>query len=146
RNITRSYDDTGRITQVKDFATNTTTTYTYDVGGNRKTETIVAPNFAGILGTIRNIAYNYDGAGRMLSWSDAATGKNLTYQFDAAGNQARVFGSDGVDHHYSFDLNDRVTQIVQGASTLLAAYSYDAVGRRINYNDGKNTATYTYDA
>ncbi len=40
--------------------------------------------------------------------------RTLSYAYDAVGNQIHVSGSDGVDHRYSFDANNRVTQVLQG--------------------------------
>src|SRR6185369_7188250 len=68
KNVVRSYDDAGRLTEVHDVATGTTTTYTYDAAGRRKTEIIVGRNFAGSLVTQRSISYGYDGDGRLSSW------------------------------------------------------------------------------
>src|SRR5262249_54661809 len=147
KNISRSYDDNGRLKSVTDHTMLVSTTYTYDVAGNRMHETVTAPTFFFPFPfPARNVTYSYDGLGRMSSWSDSVTGKNLSYAYDAVGNQVRVNGSDGVDHHYSFDANNRVTQILQGASTLVAAYTYDAAGNRKTFNDGSATASYTYDA
>src|SRR5262249_21983436 len=38
KNVTRTYDDGGRMTSVQDFATGVSTTYTYDLTGKRFTE------------------------------------------------------------------------------------------------------------
>ena len=146
KNIARSFDAARRLVSVIDSATNVRTTYTYDAGGNRKHETVRAPDFSGTVGVARNVTYTYDGAGQMSSWSDATTGKSLSYTYDAAGNLGRVTGSDGVDHRYTYDAADRLTSITQGASTVLEAYTYDAAGNRRTFSNGTTTVTYTYDA
>jgi YD repeat-containing protein len=146
KNIVRTYDDAGRVLVVDDVTTGTTTTYTYDLAGRRKTEVIMGRDFSNALVTLRSLSYTYDGASNMIGWADAVTGKSLSYEYDAAGNQVRVWGSDSTDHHYAYDANDRLVQLTQGAATLLAAYGYDAVGRRITYGDGTNTSTFTYDS
>ena len=46
-----------RLVSVTDSATKCQTTYTYDVAGNRKHETVRAPDFAGTVGTARNMTY-----------------------------------------------------------------------------------------
>lgn len=145
KNIDRTYDSAGRLKSVTDTATGVSTNYTYDVGGNRRHETVRAPDFAGTTGTARNITYGYDGAGQMTSWADSVTGKTLGYTYDGAGNLTRVNGSDSTDHRYSYDAADRLTLVTQAGTTTLASYTYDAAGNRATFNNGSTTFTYTYD-
>jgi len=73
-NVTRSYDDGGRLTSVQDWLTNTTT-FSYDANSNLSTET--PPSSAGIIDT-----FTFDAADRLMSISDVKGG--TTTLFSAA--------------------------------------------------------------
>lgn len=95
------------------------TQYGYDI--NHNVDTIDRP---GPLGTITN---TFDAAGRVISTTD---GKNQTA-------------------HYTYDDNDRITQIRHGATCVPATcvtYAYDANGNLIRRVDAAGTTTYDYDA
>src|SRR5205085_4529711 len=81
KSITRSYDAAGHLTGITDNTTHVSTSYGYDVAGNRTRETVTSPDFDATGGfgtttaTARNVTYTYNGAGCMTSWNDATTGK-----------------------------------------------------------------------
>jgi len=154
KDIRRTYDEAGRLTQAKDHSTDVvtsgvTTDATYDVAGRRAHEKLTAHplDTAGqvvALASVRDVTYGYDATGRMTSWSDSVTGKNLAYQYDAAGNQRFVTGT-GTNHEYRYDANDRITEIRVGGA-LQQEYTYDDAGNRRTHAIGGVTTTYTYDA
>lgn len=95
------------------------TTYTYDAAGNPATVTPPAP-----LGAT---TYTYDAAGRVATAKD---GKNQTAT-------------------YTYDNNDRITQIRYAATCVAAscvAYTYDNAGNLTTRVDAAGTTTYTWDA
>lgn len=96
-----------------------TTSYAYDAQGNPITITRPAP-----LGTIAN---TFDAAGRVLTVKD---GKNQVLT-------------------YTYDKNDRIKQVRQGATCVAATcvtYTYDANGNLTQRVDASGTSTYAYDA
>jgi RHS repeat-associated protein len=95
------------------------TTYTYDSAGNPATITRPAP--------LGSIAYTYDAAGRITTAKD---GKNQTAT-------------------YTYDNNDRLTQIRYATTCLTATcvtYTYDKAGNLTTRVDAAGTTTYTWDA
>ena len=78
----------------------------------------------------------YDALGRAVSSS--ASGRTLSYQYDAAGNRTRITwpdsGANALYVTYVYDVLNRVTQIQENGATsgagLLATYAYDSLGRR----------------
>lgn len=94
------------------------TTYTYDTTGNVATVTPPAP--------LGPTTYTYDPAGRVATAKD---GKNQTAT-------------------YTYDNNDRVTQIRYAATCVPAtcvAYTYDNAGNLTTRVDAAGTTTYTWD-
>lgn len=95
------------------------TTYTYDAAGNPATITPPAP--------LGPTTYTYDAAGRIATAKD---GKNQTAT-------------------YTYDNNDRVTQIRYAATCVTATcvtYTYDKAGNLTTRVDAGGTTTYTWDA
>jgi len=151
KNIWRSYDALNRLVSVQDVGIGVTTTYAYDLAGNRVRETTT-----GVVNSTdgsthnRDITYSYDLDGRMTRWSDSVTGMHLNYQWDADGNQKRVYTDAGyanpVDHWYTYDSANRLISETNGpAGSIINAYSYDAFGNRASWNNGSYTTTYQYD-
>lgn len=151
KNIWRSYDALGRLVSVQDIGTGVTTTYEYDLAGNRIHEVI-----SGVVNSTdgsthnRDIVYSYDEDGRMTRWADSVTGMHLNYQWDADGNQKRVYTDAGysspVDHWYNYDGANRIiSESVGPSGALINAYSYDSFGNRASWNNGSNTISYQYD-
>ena len=101
KNIEKQYYDNGRLKLVKDHATGVSTLYTYNVAGERMSETIETPDNA----HNRTVTYQYDALGQMIRWADAVTGMHLNYQWDKAGNQEKVSTDPGYDPQFqNFDL------------------------------------------
>ena len=166
KDIQRTYNAAGQVTAIDDLATGVSTTYTYDLDGHVLNEDVTTPGSV----ANRNVTYQYDALGQMTRWSDAVTGDNLNSQFDAEGNLAREYTDSGydplgqntsgnanfryVDHVYSYDADRRVTQEVQRTTdasgnvsdSILNAYTYDAAGNRLTWNNAGVIVTYRYDA
>ena len=102
---------------------------TFDVVGNRESHTDRAGT-ATAYGTV-NAANEYPTIG----------GTAVTY--DAAGNLA----VDQAGRQYSYDELNRLKQVKNASNTVLANYTYDALGRRITFNDpvAGVTTRYYYD-
>ncbi|MDQ6720366.1 MAG: DUF6531 domain-containing protein, partial [Candidatus Dormibacteraeota bacterium] len=66
QNVTRGYDDAGRLTSVQDWLSNTTT-FGYDVNSNLTTETL--PAASGVVDT-----FSFDAADRLVGISDVKGG------------------------------------------------------------------------
>ncbi|WP_164991882.1 DUF6531 domain-containing protein [Streptomyces sp. N1] len=114
-----TYDETGRLKSECASATkaetcpagSSTTSYTYDKVGNRKTRTDAK-------GTT---TYNYDAADQLTT---SVLGSTRTdYGYDADGNQTKA-GT----RAYAYDANDKLTSMTAGGKTW--GFTYDADGNR----------------
>ena len=105
-----------------------------------------------------------------MRFADSATGINQNTWYDAVGNQVRVFTDAGwdpdsknsaanpnyrlVDHVYTFDNANRITQTLDqvtdatGATsqTIVSGYSYDAAANRATWNNAGTYVNYQFDA
>ncbi|WP_346837593.1 DUF6531 domain-containing protein [Microbulbifer sp. SAOS-129_SWC] len=144
--IIRSYDAAGHLTSVTDEITGVSTSYEYDVMGNRMHEVI-----SGTGGHDRNITYDYDEAGQLSRWHDGVTGQNLNYLWDAAGNQKRVYtdvgySGEAVNHWYDYDGANRITEMRNGeAGNIISQFTYDGLGQRAKWTDKGTDVFYSYD-
>jgi len=95
------------------------------------------------------VTNTYDGFGRLSTSTINQTGPSRTvgYQYDSNGNKTRITHPDGNYFTYSFDGLDRIYQLKQNGSALLATAVYDSTGRRLQLRRGSNvtTTTYSYD-
>lgn len=81
----------------------------------------------------------------MTSASDS--GVSFTYGCDEVGSRTRLTWPDAVYVTYSYDELNRMKEIRQGGTTLLASYTWDQLSRRSVITYGNNTtATYGYAA
>ena len=140
QDITRSYDEAGRLVEVNDIATGVKTTYGYHLNGERATETIEVSG-----SIVRDIAYSYDANDRLVRWEDSVSGENLNYVFDDAGNVIEVHDDDklDIDHVYDYDDAGRLVFFNQGSGDN--TYTYDDAGNRIEWNEAGTIHTYEYD-
>ena len=99
--------------------------YTYNTDGNQHTKT----DHNG-----RVTTYLYDGTGRLTSESEN-TGFSAIYQYDRFSNrtQMSVTGTETYTVAYSYDANNRLTQDVKTAGSVIATanYFYDPNGNQI---------------
>jgi len=100
--------------------------FTYDDLGNRLT----LNNRAG-----SDVVYTHNNVNEY----SAIGGESLTY--DDAGNLTE----DHNDYEYIYDYENRLTEITKSGNVTKAAYTYDALGRRIEKIAGGTTTHYYYD-
>ena len=131
-----SYDSLDHLTGAT--YTNQTTpqaneTYTYDPVANRitdhRTTAAWTYNENNQLETADGISYTYDDNGNTLNQTDAngSTGSP----------QAR---------NYTYDTDNRLIEVRDAGSNLIAAYSYDPFGRRLSKDTGTQKTYYFYNA
>jgi RHS repeat-associated protein len=150
--VTYSYDDIGRLAG-KVLGNGVTSTFTYAQNG--LLQTITNLNSTGTDLSFFN--YGYDALGRVtslntlagaftyaydandqLTSATAPGGRQVTYQYDGAGN--RILVSDtGTNSGY---VANALNQYVTAGS---AQFQYDADGNRISKTDSSGTTTYVYD-
>jgi YD repeat-containing protein len=95
----------------------------------------------------------YDTAGRANSYTDQQ-GRNTQVQYDGVGNRTRLqwpAGTNGAGAYfvtYQYDAMNRMTNILDNGSSLLAHYTWDSLSRQTSISDGDGTtdAYSQYDA
>jgi RHS repeat-associated protein len=102
--------------------TNTTETYTYDLVGNRLSSLGVNP-------------YNYNTSNELTSTP------SVSYTYDNNGNTKTK--SDGTT--YTWDLENRLTQVQLPGSGGTVTFKYDPFGRRVQKSSSAGTTSYLYD-
>jgi len=110
-------DRLNRLQETEYFENGQVESTTFDLVGNRQSHTDRTGDVTAY-GTV-NAANEYPTIG----------GTAISY--DAAGNLSVDQGG----RQYSYDELNRLTQIRNASSTVLANYTYDALGRRITFND-----------
>ena len=150
-----SYDDNGNITNQK-FAHRTSdpcNLYAYD-NLDRLTE---ADYLVGVL--TEDEQFTYDKLGNRTTVNlrngndetyarndltnryDATGSYDITLDYDDAGNMTEC----NLDYTYEYDYENRLTSIEDYQQNLVAEYTYDALGRRIEKIAGGITTRYYYD-
>ena len=178
-----AYDDAGRIVR-RDFSDGTSVSYAYD--GRGRLASLVARDADGHDalsegyaydrlgrrvartvtrdGATSELAYSYDGAGRLLSvsedgrerdtWDYDALGNVLraitprgttTYAYDAAGRMAGSEGPEG-SRRYEWDARSRLSRVTDGEGAPVLELSWDAADRLVSSTSERGTTTYGYDA
>lgn len=120
-------DRLDRITDVTYFESGETETTELDLVGNRETHV----DRTGELKT-----YVLDNPG-----NEYATINGTSVAYDEAGNL--FIDEDGRQH--SYDERNRLIQLRDASETVLATYTYDALGRRITSNVGGQVTRFYYD-
>ncbi|MEX0941646.1 MAG: RHS repeat-associated core domain-containing protein [Pseudomonadales bacterium] len=96
-------------------------------------------------------AYSYDGVGNRLSSTDEPAWQyndrnqlvshgTTTYAYDANGNRIKKTES-GIDTHYLYNTEERLTQVEDHNHNTIATYYYDPFGLRL-YKDVAGTRTH----
>ena len=165
-----TYDAAGRLTQVADYNSGSTGTYSFAYDNmNRMTSTTTTYNFT--TAGPWTVQYGYDAASNRTSMTDPQ-GTQTTYTYDVlnrltnlANSWAGTFGfyydnlsrrtqltrSNGMTTTYNYDQLSRLLSVVhQAGSTTLdgANYTYDNAGNRLSKTDlqANVTSNYAYDA
>jgi RHS repeat-associated protein len=132
---TYTYDPADRLTAACYGATDCAgaakaVSYTYDLVGNRQTETRTGLASPGVT------TYRYDAADQLTATTGAAA---ASYGYDLDGNQTAAGPA-----RYSYDLLNRVaTAAPAGAGG--STYGYDPDGNRLTATTGTATTTYAWD-
>ena len=147
--FTYAYDDLGRVTGRTPSTSEPAVSYGYDL-----LDRVTSASASG-----STITTAYDALSRVKSEGTVASDK-VSYEYDAAGRRTRMSypGTDGFYVTYAYDPYE-LTNIFDNVkdehdntvTTLLAAYAYDALGRRTSLTrpHGTDTAvvtSYTFDA
>lgn len=145
RNISYSYDAAGQLTTIRDWATDKTTTYVYDLSGRKLRERVVQAG-----ATYQDNHLAYDAQGRLRDVMDARVRVAMAY--DKVGNRTWVgtyMSYQGVggevggssNKHFKYDAMNR--QVVVDA--VDAAFNLSTTqGHVINYDKAGNRTSDTY--
>ena len=151
--ITYSYDGLNRMT-LKQWPNGQDVYYGYDLQNHRLYANIGSAGGQGALdcGTAsgQGVADCYDGFGDMSSetMNPAGVSATVSYQYDADGDRTQATYPDQSYIKYTYDGLDRLYQVLENGSVLLAQYSYDAQDRlqEIAFGGGVASTGYGYDA
>ena len=122
-----SYTNNDQLTAVTHTDTSfTDETFSYDANGNRNSGSY-ATGAGNELATDGTYDYAYDGEGNLVSKTRISTGDQTVYAYD-----------------YRNRLTE-VDQVVGGVRSVVAAYTYDAMDRRIGVTEGGATTWTVYD-
>ncbi|PWR06186.1 hypothetical protein DKT68_23235 [Micromonospora acroterricola] len=143
---TFGYDDYGRVSSdvLRNSAGQTvaSVTYGFDLNGH-----VTSKNTTGTAGGGTN-TYDYDKAGRLISWTSPAG--TVTYAWDASGNRIRAGSKSATfdernrllsDGDYTYAYTARGTLRTRTSSGLAEQFSFDAFDRLTSAED----QTYAYD-
>jgi RHS repeat-associated protein len=142
--FTYTYDDANRK-QTREDPNGVVTQYTYDANGRltgfvaQKGTTIISQgtytlnpagqrtNLAYVAsdGATRNLAWTYDGAGRLTKETRNLPAHTTSWTLDAVGNRTNQT-KDGTASTYTYDVTDRLTKIIGGDA---ATYAWDTNGQ-----------------
>lgn len=102
-------------------------------------------NLASVTNPLNNTieSYAYDNRYRPTQVTDAKA-KSTLNQFDGAGNRVSMTDRKGQVMTYSYDRNNRLTQINYPGG-ITQTRTYDAVGRLAEIREPDNATTYSYD-
>ena len=141
---TYTYDANGRVTGFfakKDATVISQGTYTLNPAGQRTNLAYVAPD-----GNTRNLAWTYDGAGRLTKETRDLPAHTTSWTLDAVGNRTNQT-KDGQASAYTYDVTDRLTKITGGDA---ATYAWDTNGqlqsKTIGSGASAQTTNYTFNS
>lgn len=141
---TYAYDNLDRLTQVTYpdvlVGTGTTVLYTYDAAYNRTGETTLNVEAT----TIADKTYRYNSRNQLTAVDDNLDpGQNVTYDFDANGNQiAKTKATVATD--FVYDVRNNLRSVTTGGSTV-GQFLYDYRGMRIEKDGARGIERYSYD-
>lgn len=126
----------GLPSRVVDSASAIDDSISYDANGN---VTAVSDG----TGTGKSRAMEYDGLNRLRKATSPGFGGNgvIEYDYDPLDNMITNRLGGVRDHRYWYDVNNRLTNVIQGDGTTIVGLSYDAQGNLVN----RNGQTFSYD-
>lgn len=136
RTINYTYDGMYRLTgaeYIENAQTVRSYDYTYDLNGNRLSETV----FDGLATTTTNYTYNL---ANQIVTQQLGTGPLRQFTYDPAGNLI----NDGLNT-YSYDAADRLIRIVAGETGFVNTYSYNGLGDRYRQTNNGLPTQYLLD-
>lgn len=155
--FTFTYTDTGKRATATDKRGSTT--YTYD-NRDRLTGTTTPDGktidysydptgrIASLTGPAGTIRYNYSGSGMLSDVTDPEN-RVTTYSYDNAGNRTGISYPNGTRASYSYDVNNRLTNLSHNATgSQIASYAYTLgpIGNRTRIDEASGISrVYTYD-
>lgn len=135
--IDYSRDDAGRLVKVEGpLFSGRSETFTLDANNNRVTHDRTGA-----------LAWQYDNASQ-LTQRPAEGGGTITYTYDAAGNlisqtHSAISGA-AAEKRYVWDALNRLSEVRDGADSLIARYTYDPFDRRIRKETPTDTTHYLH--
>lgn len=131
--LSYTYDALNRVT-VKSGTNIATVNSAYDLTG-KPTDIAFGVDGPGI-------HYDYDTAGRLTS--EKSYGRELKFEYDAAGNRTKVAWPDTAYAAYDYDAANQPRSTAAGASSI--TYIHDDLGRRSDLRAGGAKDHFDYDA
>jgi len=122
QNASYGYDDELRLTQVNSDTGSLTTdteTFALDLVANRTHHSRTG-----------STAWSYDENNRLVSRPGADASTTVTYRWDDNGNLTRKTES-GKVANFIYDSDNRLIEVGDGASNVIARYGYDLLNRRL---------------
>lgn len=105
-------------------------------------------NFSSATG--EGVSDTYDGFGNLTSETVdlSGTAETMAYQYDADRDRTQLTYPDGEYITYGYDGLDRIDEVLESGSTVLAAYSYNGAGQltQIARGGGVAATAFGYDA
>jgi len=126
----------GLVEQKSDGTPICSYTYVLDGVGNHRIVTVNEEPLSAVL-TAENVSYSYDIANRLQSAS------GVSYTYDGNGNCTGNSSSGGTT--YTWDYENRLTEISQNSPYKNLQYKYDAMGNRIARVEGGTWTKYVLD-
>jgi RHS repeat-associated protein len=120
-----TYDAIYQLTQVVQNGSTTTESYTYDGVGNRLSSLGVSP-------------YTYNSSNQLTARP------NETYTYDNNGNTTTKVDASGTTT-YTWDYENRLTQVTLPGSGGTVSFTYDPLGRRVRKITPTTTTVFAYD-
>jgi RHS repeat-associated protein len=135
--LTYEYDDLGRNTSFTDQAGHTST-YTYDLNGNRLNTTYP---------TSIVVKRAYDSSNRPITIKDGADTTLIGLSYDLADRNIGITAANSTTIIYAYDLVNRITSVDNsfgGSVTRNYGYAYDSAGRVTSITEPRGTISVGY--
>ncbi|TDQ00653.1 RHS repeat-associated protein [Labedaea rhizosphaerae] len=148
---TTSYDADNRTTATTKgvgTAAPSTTTFAYDLapGSGACTASITGASYCGTATDPNgHLTVDYFSVRDQLLAEVRPGNQTTSHAYDLAGNESTRTDPAGRTTSYTYDADNRLTNLSYDGTTPAVSYSYDTDSRRIAMADGTGTTTYAYD-